>query len=161
MSIVINYLLSWIAWQTVKARLQRMAFVFRRLTDVAVWRAVAVYLLVAAFAFQSYITQSHIHFSSVPGISGKIADRGALQSTGNAVGAFGKQQKPDRYPPNDDPSNCPICQQITLAGHVLTAGAISLVPPSEIAIGVIVSGDVFVLTSGVSHAWRGRGPPSI
>lgn len=161
MSIVINAALNWVAWQTVKARTQTMAFVFGRLANSAVWRAAAVYLLVTAFAFQSYVTQSHIHITSVPGISGKIADRGALQSTGNAAGDSGRQQKPDRYPPNDDPSNCPICQQITLTGHFLTAGTISLIPPPEIALGIFISADVLVLISGVSHAWRGRGPPSI
>jgi hypothetical protein len=161
MPIVINAELGWIAWRTIKASSQRTAFVFRRLGNVALWRAVAVYLLVAAFAFQGYVTQSHIHFSSTPGLSGKVADRSAPQSSDSIAGDFGKQQKHDRYPPNDDPSNCPICQQIALAGSFLTAGGISPIAPSKLAFGFLISADVLVLISGVSHAWHGRGPPSI
>jgi hypothetical protein len=138
-----------------------MKFAFFGLPNLAMWRRFAVYLLVAAFAFQSYATQSHIHFSSVPGISSKIADRGSPQASNIFAGHFGEQQKPDRYPPNDDPSNCPICQQIALAGHVLTAGATSLIPPSGIVFYALTRADVLLFISGVSHAWRGRAPPSI
>jgi hypothetical protein len=138
-----------------------MFLAFCRLTKLAVWRSFAVYIIVAAFTFQSYVTQTHIHILSVPGISGNTIGRDAQQSSDKVAGNLGKQQKQDRYPANDDPSNCPICQQIALVGHVLTAGATSLIPPSELATGVPIRGDVLVLTSGVSHTWRSRGPPSI
>jgi hypothetical protein len=138
-----------------------MFLAFCRLTKLAVWRSFAVYIVVAAFTFQSYVTQTHIHILSAPGISGNMVGLGAPQSSGNVAGNLGKQHKQDRYPVNDDPSNCPICQQIALVGHVLTAGAIALIPPSEFETDAIIRGDVLVLTSGVSHTWRSRGPPTI
>jgi hypothetical protein len=146
---------------TMKTRSRKMNFAFFGLPILAAWRGFAVYLLVAAFAFQSYATQSHIHFSSVPGISGKIADRGAPQASDRFADDLAAQQKHDRYPANDDPSNCPICQQIALAGHVLTAGTTSLVPPSKITFYALMSNDVPIPIVGVSHSWRGRAPPSI
>jgi hypothetical protein len=146
---------------TMKTRSRKMNFAFFGLPNLAVWRGFVVYLFVAAFAFQSCATQSHIHFSSASGISGKLADRGSPQASNKFAGHFGEQQKPDRYPLSDDPSNCPICQQIALAGHVLTAGATSLIPPSEITFYALTNADVLILISGVSHAWRGRAPPSI
>src|SRR5258708_6475273 len=138
-----------------------MFLAFCRLTKLAVWRSFAVYIVVATFTFQSYVTQTHIHILSEPGISGNTVGRDAPQASDKVAGNFGKQQKEDRYPANDDPSNCPICQQIALVGHVLTTGATSLIPPSELATRVPIRGDVLVLTSCVSHTWRSHGPPSI
>jgi hypothetical protein len=161
MSIVIGPASNWVSWRTVRARSQTVACTFGRLSNLVLWRTFAVYLVVAGFAFQGCVTQSHIHISSVSGISGNTADRGALHSIGNASGDIGKQQKRDRYPASDDPSNCPICQQIALDGHFLAAVAISSNPPPTIAFGVFIGSDVLVCPSGVSHAWRGRGPPSV
>ena len=144
-----------------KTRSRKMKFAFFGLPYLAVWRRFAVYLLVAAFAFQSYATQSHIHFSSVPGISGKVADRDAQRASDRIADDLTTQQKHDRYPANDDPSNCPICQQIALAGHFLTTGETSLIPPSGIVFYALTRADVLLLIGGVSHAWRGRAPPSI
>jgi hypothetical protein len=138
-----------------------MFLAFCRLTKLAVWRSFAVYIVVAAFTFQSYVTQTHIHILSAPGISGNTLYRGAPQSSDKVAGNLGKQQKQDHYPADDGPSNCPICQQIALVGHVLTAGAISLIPPPEFETDAAIRCDVLVLTSGVSHTWRSRGPPTI
>jgi hypothetical protein len=153
MSIVIRPVSSWVAWLTANAR------TFCRLSGLAVWRPFAAYLLVAAFAFQGYVTQSHIHVSSVPRISGKSEERGVLNFTGNAGGDIGKQQQRDQFPATDDPSNCPICQQIPLAGHFLAAQAISPIPLQTISSDAFIGTDAVVLISAMSHAWRGRAPP--
>jgi hypothetical protein len=138
-----------------------MFLAFCRLTKLTAWRPFALYIVVAAFIFQSCVTQTHIHLLLAPGISDNTDGPGAPQSPGKVAGDLGKQQKQDHYPADDGPSNCPICQQIALVGHVLTAGAISLIPPSEFETDVAIRCDVLVLTSGVSHTWRSRGPPTI
>jgi hypothetical protein len=111
-----------------------------------------------AFAFQSYVTQTHIHFAGEAAVdifapvekspaSAKIAPQG--------------KQNPDKYPPKDDPANCPICQEVMHTGAFVMPDFVALLLPSQpISIVPIVIA-LPAAIEAVSHAWQGRAPPRI
>jgi len=115
-------------------------------------RPAFAFFMLAAFALQSTITQTHIHIGSFSTTAGFSTDFKAVDS-----GKTGSS----RLPGDRDPANCPICQEMMHAGQfvmpaalvfILPAQAVSLVPPS-IAIPHVVE--------TVSHSWQGRAPPRI
>ena len=131
-----------------------------RLRRVSSWRHVLPTLMLVAFALQSYVTQTHIHFAghvvtggfTFPGESTKAL-------SGNALGAAQDQGDHDKYPPGDDPANCPICQEILYAGHYVAPAAIAVLLPT-LAIRTIARVDAELpIVSSVSHIWQVRGPP--
>ena len=109
-------------------------------------RLVATLGLMLAFAFQNYVTQSHVHGST--GISWSV-DR-VLDIAG---GDFGKGK-----PAQGDPAKCPACQAAA-HGQFLTPAAaaafISVFTISTIALAIETSRP----TDTVSHNWQGRAPP--
>jgi hypothetical protein len=121
----------------------------RRLTG---WRLALASLLLAAFALQSYVVQTHIHLTQ--------AESARLSLYDATHGAkLAPADHHDRYPANDDPANCPICQEILHSGQFVTPSAQALLPPS-LAVSTIAVVDTalpFLLT--LSHSWRGRAPP--
>ena len=109
-----------------------------------------------AFAIQTYLTQTHIHFSSEgqsSGVHGQLALGGGKVANGVPV------DRKDRYPANEDPANCPLCQELIHAGQFVTPAAAVLFLPS-LAISVI---ELTIRYSPhlhtVTHIWRGRAPP--
>ena len=111
---------------------------------------VAAFALMA-FALQSYATQTHIHGAFVSSDVAKISKQ---------VAAKAPSEPRDKYPANDDPANCPICQEIVHAGHYVT--------PSAIVFALPAANDRHhshqpsirrFIVEAVSHDWRGRAPP--
>lgn len=102
-------------------------------------------LMIFALITQGYIVQTHIH---------KLGDASSSIAL-NVGGSTGH----DKVPVNDDPANCPTCQQISHAGQFIVPAwlvpflLIVAVSTVEIATAVPPHYDA------VSHAWRGRGPP--
>jgi hypothetical protein len=113
--------------------------------------AVTLFALLA-FAFQSYVTQTHIHTGGQPDV--KIA----MDGTSAKLAA---KAKPDKYPANQDPSNCPICQEIVHSGSFISPAAIAALPPSLAVSVIAVLLDTVVATPPASHSWRGRAPPRV
>ena len=109
--------------------------------------------LVAALAFflQSFVTQTHIH--APPSSAAKTV---ALVSPDD----LGKTGKRDRFPANDDPANCPLCQELVHAGHYVTPAFALLVQPSERIAHVVPTAEPAAADSAISHAWRSRAPPT-
>ena len=109
-----------------------------------------------AFSVQTYLTQTHIHMAS--------EGRGALaleQPIASPVKAL--TQSPavpkDKYPANEDPANCPLCQELIHAGQFVTPAAAAILLPS---LSVSVIEIVAVATPfgrAVTHIWHGRAPP--
>jgi len=87
-----------------------------RLRRVSSWRQVLPMLMLVAFALQSYVTQTHIHFAGHV-VTGGFTFPGEDSKTVKALGTAQDQDDHDKYPPGDDPANCPICQEILYAGH--------------------------------------------
>ena len=96
-----------------------------------------------AFAFQSYVVQTHIHFAPETAIAG-------------AHGANGHH---DKYPANDDPANCPICQEILHSGQFITPAVQFVLPPSLAVSTIAVVDQALPHIFTPSHSWRGRAPP--
>jgi len=96
-----------------------------------------------AFAWQSFVTQTHIHLSDGPVATARAA----------STQVSGTQPAPDR------PIDCPICHDGAIAGHYLSPGPVLVLA----AIGATLW--LFAPTASApsrharSHAWRSRAPP--
>jgi len=136
-----------------------MAVAAHRGVKVPAWRSLLIFLFVVAFVFQNCLTQSHIHRTQ------SLFDSGASISASKAIAgnvglpaAPGKQSK---YPANDDPANCPMCQALALSGHFLAASGIAIAVPTQISWASVTSHLAASILSAASHSWRSRGPPTI
>jgi hypothetical protein len=117
----------------------------------------AITLLVfLAFAFQSYVTQTHIHFAHETAVNiFAPVEKGAA-----ATKAPGKQN-PDKYPPADDPANCPICQEVMHSGAFVMPDFVALLLPSQPVSIVPAVITLPAIIETISHGWQSRGPPRI
>jgi hypothetical protein len=132
-----------------------------RLRRVSSWRQVLPMLMLVAFALQSYVTQTHIHFAGHV-VTGGFAFPGEDSKAPNAAALGAAQDKGDhdKYPSGDDPANCPICQEILYAGHYVAPSAIAVLLPT-LAVQTIARVEAALpFISSVSHIWQVRGPPS-
>jgi hypothetical protein len=127
----------------------------RRAPDRA--RFALTFFVFLAFAFQSYVAQTHIHFPHEAAANVfATADRDAA-----AVKTTTKTGNPDKYPPNGDPANCPICQEILHSGQFVMPDFVALLLPSQSISVVPVTIALPVVGHALSHDWRGRAPPRL
>lgn len=109
------------------------------------WRRALVLLALAVFTLQTYVVQTHVHFAHDP----------AQVTAASVKGGHGKA------PANDEPQNCPICQEFLHTGQFITPTAQALLPPS-LAVSTIALVDAALpFIHAPSHSWRGRAPPSL
>ena len=108
-------------------------------------RVFFVGLMILALIMQGYTLQTHIHKQGVASTSLAL----------NVGGSTGH----DKVPVNDNPANCPTCQQIFHAGQFIA-------PAWLLPFLLIVTDSTVKMANAapphydaVSHAWRGRGPP--
>src|SRR5689334_20357060 len=86
------------------------AFVIARAPGLRVFFVLLGFL---ALTVQTLVVQTHIHIARPTAIFSSIED-----GAGNQGWTTAKASTPrDRYPPNDDPSNCPLCQEFAHFGH--------------------------------------------
>jgi len=112
-----------------------------------------MFVTLIAFSLQTYLTQTHIHMAS----EGR-AIAALDHASGKAVP--GTPAEPaDKYPPGEDPANCPLCQEILHAGQFITPAAVPLLVPSAPIFTVEIATPVAHLVPSVTHIWRGRAPP--
>ena len=113
--------------------------------------------MLVAFALQGYITQTHIHFGAHAVTAGFVVqdENGARASAEKATGA-----SHDQGTRNDqDPDNCPICQEILYAGHYVAPAIVPILLPSLPVSTIAVAADILPRIAAPSHNWQGRGPP--
>jgi len=131
-----------------------------RPANAAGWRLLVATLALIAFAFQSYVTQTHIHFAHV-GSTSAIKLTGRLPS--QPIATADKKQigtPSNKTPSNDDPLKCPLCQAVGYAGHFVTPASAALVLAlTPIAI-LRLAIPIVSPRQSPSHIWRGRGPPN-
>ena len=111
-------------------------------------RLVVTWLLLFAFALQSYVTQSHIH--PAPGAS----EHGAL------VQPIGQASAHATPPVHGDGIACPFCQAIATAGAFFSPAAIelpALVAQTRAAVLSPILVGLAIASAGFS--WRSRAPP--
>jgi hypothetical protein len=109
------------------------------------WRRLLLVFTIAAFAQQSYLTQTHIHIPPALAAGGGGA---VLDGAGHG-----------KTPSRDDPAHCPLCQEILLAGAYLTPVAIVILPPLLPAFRIEVPARELPFIAAASHDWHGRAPP--
>src|SRR5258706_6818065 len=118
-------------------------------------------LALLAVALQCFVVQTHIH---MPQRSGNIQTVSiatiARHVAAIAVPAAVKTAMPrDRYPINEDPSNCPLCQEIAHSGQYLQSAAVLAAIPASVSVHFIPVSEALPSFFAVSHNWRGRAPP--
>jgi len=109
------------------------------------WRFAAALLAMLTFAAQSYVTQTHIHFDS--------------PTSSDGITKAAPDAPHGKLPVKETPANCPICQEIAMAGHYVTPGAVALALPSQTVSIVPLEIVVRFIVEAVSHDWHGRAPP--
>jgi hypothetical protein len=111
--------------------------------------AITLFALLA-FTLQSYVTQTHIHGLAHESFAGAAFAAGEDS---------GQKQKPGKLPANDDPANCPICQEILHTGFYVTPTTTTLLLPTvEASIAPIII-DIKMIVQAYSHSWKSRAPP--
>ncbi|HXV01726.1 MAG TPA: hypothetical protein VG166_14630 [Caulobacteraceae bacterium] len=110
-------------------------------------RLVVTWMVLLAFALQSYITQTHIHDATAPARSAIPA--GVSQATVAATS-----------PADQEAIACPFCQAVAAAGAFFAAPPVVPAPPLAQARTVAsapVAIGLFLPSAGFS--WRSRAPP--
>jgi hypothetical protein len=102
-----------------------------------------VFVTALAFAFQCYLTQTHIH-GMLQGDAVKIA--AALSST------------PDKTPLDHSRSDCPVCQAVVHAGAFLAPVVLPVLVLSwtEHAAPFVAAR---IVVADSTHFWQSRAPP--
>ncbi len=119
------------------------------------WSRLAItFFALIAFVVQSGVTQTHIHFPA--GSGGAITAGYAASPVDTKAGT---SQDRGQHPANNDPDNCPLCQQILLSGAFITPSLAVLVLPSEVALSILRAPAATAVLQPQSHNWQGRAPP--
>jgi hypothetical protein len=125
-------------------------------------RVVMGLLALLAVALQSFVVQTHIHM--VQG-SGSIQTISIITAAKN-IGAFSAPSSTpnaatlhDKYPINEDPSNCPLCQEIAHSGQFLQSAAALAALPASVSVHFIIFSEALPSFFAVSHSWQTRAPP--
>lgn len=113
-------------------------------------RLALTFVALLAFVFQSYVAQTHIHMTGQ-----------SLSITASADAKTAPQSKPAKFPANQDPANCPICQELLHSGSFITPSAVAALLPMLAVSVVAVVLETTIAPQAVSHSWRGRAPPHI
>jgi hypothetical protein len=127
----------------------------RKQRCVAAARLVVLVTLLA-FAVQTYLTQTHIHLAS-EGQPSRVHSQ--LVLAGGKVSIGTPVERKDRYPANEDPANCPLCQELIHAGQFVTPAASALILPSLSLSVIDLAVQSVPLVHAVTHIWHGRAPP--
>jgi hypothetical protein len=115
-----------------------------------------------ALAVQSFVVQTHIH---IPQGAGRAQTVSLVTLAATAVSdASGiKADAPfvprDKYPITEDPSNCPLCQEVAHFGQFLHSAAVLLTLPFAVTVNFIIFDEALPSFFAVSHIWQGRAPP--
>jgi hypothetical protein len=119
------------------------------------------FLGLLALAIQSFVVQTHIHNPAenfVPSLSGITHVASNLATKASASNPDTTPH--DKFPADDDPKNCPLCQAMAIAGHAILPAVLPLSLQLYITIDVVVFIDAINVPS-VSHNWQSRGPPNL
>ena len=119
-------------------------------------RFMVAVLALLALAVQSFVVQTHIH---IPQVGGKAQTVSLITVAASVVHDQAPTAPRDKYPITEDPSNCPLCQELTHSGQfVQSAAAVAILPP-YVNIHFIDFDEALPSFIAVSHVWHGRAPP--
>jgi hypothetical protein len=106
-------------------------------------RRFVVFVAILAFAFQSYITQTHIH--ELQGFSGGVSTT--------------HSPAPSKTPFHDSQTDCPFCQAVIHAGFFVASAAPALRLPVALVETVALVLIAPAASVAVAHDWQSRAPP--
>ena len=123
-----------------------------------------VFLALLALAVQSFVVQTHIH---IPQVHGRAQTVSLITLAATAVAdkapvtADASTPAPhDKYPINEDPSNCPLCQEVAHSGQYVTSAAALAALPFSVTVNFVVFNEALPSFLAASHIWQGRAPPT-
>jgi hypothetical protein len=126
-------------------------------------RLVMGLLALFAIALQSFVVQTHIHMRQG---SGGVQTM-SIVTIAKSIGAFSATPATtkavtlrDKYPINEDPSNCPLCQEFSHSGQFMQSAAALAILPASVSVHFIIFSEALPSFLAVSHNWHGRAPPS-
>lgn len=103
-------------------------------------RFAVTWILLLAFALQSYVTQTHLHAQAF-----QPAPRASAHSSS---------------PGDGEALACPLCQVVASAGVFLTPAAMAAVPPGAWSVPISrAPAETGRTTAPAGFAWRSRAPP--
>ena len=105
-------------------------------------RFVLLFAISLAFMWQSFVTQTHVHF-----------DPGAHHAPAGHVSKAGR-------PRHTSPETCPICRVIAESGHHLLPASVVIQVPDAIALWLLYTLPFALTLCLRSHAWQSRAPPA-
>jgi len=122
-------------------------------------------LALLALTIQSLVVQTHIHIPQTAGLPQTVSVTTLAQSLVSSAAvqtADDRANAPrDKYPINEDPSNCPLCQEIAHSGQFVHSVAALAAVPAFVSVHFVVFSEALPSLFAVSHSWRGRAPPRI
>lgn len=121
------------------------------------WRRFVLAVTLIAFALQSYVVQTHIHFEGNSDFGFTVAKNVAPATDAKTLSAQARNHGPSL--PKDDPAHCPICQEFLHAGQYLTPTPVVAFLITTVVAPIAIVREVAVTLNPVSHDWHGRAPP--
>ena len=126
-------------------------------------RIYVLLLALLALTIQSLVVQTHIHIPQAAGLPQTVSVTTLAQTlvSGAPVQtADDRVNAPrDKYPINEDPSNCPLCQEVAHSGQFVHSVAALAALPAFVSVHFVVFSEALPSLFAVSHSWRGRAPP--
>jgi Protein of unknown function (DUF2946) len=121
--------------------------------------AILIPLALIALAIQVLVVQTHIH---IPEGAGRLQTVSVVSLVGHGattVSDAGNGGNRDKYPINEDPSNCPLCQELAHSGQFVHSVVVLVSLPVTVTTSFIVLVERTPFRPAASHIWRGRAPP--
>ena len=134
---------------------------------LAVTQAFFILAALVALTIQILVVQPHIHIvtaiSATRSVtlvaSGEDAARVAISVVRVAENAT--VPSPDKYPFNEDPSNCPLCQELVFSSHFVQSAAILAVLLFDAPVRSFSFDEPYTSSFAASHIWHSRAPPKV
>jgi hypothetical protein len=103
--------------------------------------------MLLVFTYQCILVQSHVHGPQAAPSASHVVKVSAPRLPAG--------------PDNDDPANCPLCQEMLHAGSYVTPTAITITLPFTVATIAAPIPVLLLRLFAPSHAWQGRAPPRL
>jgi hypothetical protein len=122
-------------------------------------RILIILLAFVALTIQALVVQSHIHSPQATGKVQNVSLITLVAGTSDATDEHSSGVVRDKYPVNEDPSNCPLCQEFGHSGQFVASSVVLISLLYSITVSFIVFSEKAPVLFAVSHNWHGRAPP--
>jgi hypothetical protein len=122
-------------------------------------RILMILLAVVALTIQMLVIQSHVHAPQLVARAQSASLITLVGGTADTQADHAAGAPRAKYPVNEDPSNCPLCQAFGHSGQFVASTAVLVSLPYFIAVGFIVFSESIPALFAVRHSWQSRAPP--